>query len=408
MSREPNPTPRASGTPLEVLAAFTRLGLTSFGGPVAHLGYFRAEFVERRRWLDDREYGDIVALCQFLPGPASSQVGFVLGLRRAGGLGALAAFVGFTLPSALLMVAVAFGAALFDGPVGEGVLSGLKLVAVAIVAQAVWGMARTLTPDRTRAAIGLAGLALALLVSGAFGQVGAIIVGALAGWLFLRPDAPAAPLAPARAPRVPRWLGLACLVAFAGLLLGGPLLAQAGGAAALFSVVYRAGALVFGGGHVILPLLQSGTVDAGWVSQPEFLAGYGAAQAVPGPLSTFAAYVGAVAHVPPGGALGLWGALIALVAIFLPGFLLVLGVLPIWDALRARPGAQAALAGANAAVVGVLAAALYDPVFTSGVTSAAGLVVAAAGFVALTRFAAPPWVVVLGGALLGVPVHLWG
>jgi chromate transporter len=391
------------GTPWEVFAVFLRLGVTSFGGPIAHLGYFRDEIVQRRRWLDDRDYADLVALCQFLPGPASSQVGFALGLRRAGAAGAIAAFLAFTLPSALLMLAFASGASLFQGVVGEGLLLGLKIVAVAIVAQAVLGMARTLTPDATRAGIAVVAAVAALLLAGSVGQVVAIVIGAVAG-LFLCRAAPAVTHALIAFP-VRRGIGILCLVVFAVLLVGLPLVAavSATGAVSLFDAFYRAGALVFGGGHVVLPLLQGELVEPGWVGSDAFLAGYGAAQAVPGPLFAFAAYLGAVSGVGPGGALG---AAIALVAIFLPGFLLLVGVLPFWNALRTRPWAQAAMRGANAAVVGILAAALYQPVFTTAVTDAAAFCLALVCFVLLVAFRLPAWGVVIVGAAGGVLIAL--
>lgn len=395
---------RRPGRVGEVFLAFLRLGVTSFGGPVAHLGYFRDDLIERRRWMDDRAYADLVALCQFLPGPASSQVGFALGLQRAGALGALAAFVAFTLPSAVLLVAFATGAALVGGPVGDGALSGLKIIAVAIVAHAVWGMARTLTPDARRAGVAVVALALALLVPGALGQIGALVVGVVAGLLLLRgvAEPPGAALASFG---VPRRVAVVCLVAAGAGLVGLPLLASVpgSGTVALADVFFRSGALVFGGGHVVLPLLQAGLVLPGWVSPEVFLTGYGAAQAVPGPLFTFAAYLGAVSGVGPGGILG---AAVALVAIFLPGFLVLVGVLPFWDALRARPLVRASMRGANAAVVGILAAALYDPVFTTAVTGPGPLVLAAVGFVLLTAFRTPAWVVVLVGAAGGVLLAL--
>lgn len=376
--------PRA-GSAAEVFAAFLRLGLTSFGGPVAHLGYFRAEFVARRRWLDDRAFSDLVALCQFLPGPASSQTGFALGLLRAGYLGALAAWTAFTLPSATLLVLFAYGAGRIEGSAaGAGLLHGLKLVAVAVVAQAVWGMARTLCPDRPRAAIGtLAAIAL-LLHPGSAAQIGAILAGGLAG-LFVTAKG-ADPGQPIALP-VGRRVGLACLLLF-GLLLIAPLPPLAG-------AIYRAGALVFGGGHVVLPLLRDAVVTPGLVPQGAFLAGYGAAQAVPGPLFTFAAYLGAVAG-------GLGGAAVALVAIFLPGMLVLLGALPFWAVLRAHPRAQAAMRGINAAVVGILGAALYTPVWTSAVARPADVAVALAGFVLLTVWRAPPLAVVALGAACGL------
>ncbi|WP_292835911.1 chromate efflux transporter [Microbacterium sp.] len=387
----------------EVFRVFLRLGLTSFGGPVAHLGYFRTEFVERRGWMDDRDYADLVALSQFLPGPASSQVGFGVGLLRAGAWGAVAAFVAFTLPSAVLMVAFAYGGALLSGPVGEGMLSGLKIVAVAIVAQAVWGMARTLTPDARRAGIAVVALVSAALVAGSAGQILAILIGVIGGVLLCRSEVVPEPDM-LRFP-VARWVGVASLALLTLVLVAGPILAAAtgNGAVALFDVFARAGALVFGGGHVVLPLLQAGLVDPGWVTGAEFLAGYGAAQAIPGPLFSVAGYLGAIADVGPG---GVWGAVIALVAVFLPGFLLLIGILPFWNGFRRRAWAQAAMRGANAAVVGILAAALYAPVFTTAVTGAAEFSLAAACFVLLTAWRLPPWAVVLVGAVGGVLVAL--
>lgn len=390
------------GSTGEVFRAFLKLGLTSFGGPIAHLGYFRQELVLRRKWLDEAAYADLVALCQFLPGPASSQVGFALGLMRAGPLGALAAWAAFTLPSALLLVAFALGASLFSGPLGQGLVAGLKLVAVAIVAHAVLGMARALCPDRERATLALAAAALVLLVAGPLAQVGAIALAALAGLMLRLPGAAPGqgPAAAARAP-VSRRAGLVCLALFALLLVGLPLAVHLVPSQALtvLDAFYRAGALVFGGGHVVLPLLEAEVVRGGWVDAQSFLAGYGAAQAVPGPLFTFAAYLGAVLAVPPN---GIAGAALALVAVFLPGLLLLVGVLPFWQAFRARTGARAAMAGANAAVVGILGAALYDPVFTSAVTTPAQFTLALACFVLLTAWKAPPWVAVLVAGLGGM------
>ena len=387
------------GSAWEIFRVFSRLGLTSFGGPIAHLGYFRAEFVERRKWLDDREYADLVALCQFLPGPASSQVGFGIGLYRGGYLGALAAFLAFTLPSAILMLAFAFGASLFAGPVGEGLLAGLKIVAVAIIAQAVLGMAKSLAPDKQRAAIAAVAAVAALLFAGSAGQLIAIVLGAIAGYLFCREDA-VSTSTNLHFP-VGRRTGIVCLVLFLLLLLGLPALAAVTGSGtlALFEAFSRAGSLVFGGGHVILPLLQTGVVAPGWVTGQEFLTGYGAAQAVPGPLFTFAAFLGAVSTVGPGGS---GGAVIALVAIFLPGFLLLVGVLPFWNTLRSRPWAQALMRGANAAVVGILAAALYDPVFSTAIVGPAEFCLALVAFVLLVSWKLPPWIVVLFGAAGGV------
>ncbi len=389
----------ARGTVWEVFRVFLKLGTTSFGGPIAHLGYFRAEIVERRKWVDDQEYADLVALCQFLPGPASIQVGFGLGLHRAGIRGALAAFLAFTLPSAALMVAFASGASWFTGPVGEGMLSGLTLVAVAIVAQAVLGMARTLTPDKRRASIAVVAAIAALLVAGSAGQIVAITLGAVAGILFCR-DMIGGTDGALRFP-VPRSVGIASLVVFALLLFGGPLLVTLVSAPglSLFEAFYQAGALVFGGGHVVLPLLQAGVVDPGWVTDQQFLVGYGAAQAVPGPLFTFAAYLGTISTTGPGGVLG---ALIALAGIFLPGFLLLLGVLPFWNTLRTRGWAQAMMRGANAAVVGILAAALYTPMFTTAITGPGPFALALLCFVLLISWKLPPWVVVMIGAAGGI------
>lgn len=394
MTAEPDDRSRPAapvGTPGEVFGAFLKLGLTSFGGPVAHLGYFRDELVERRRWIGEAGYADLVALCQFLPGPASSQVGYALGLLRGGPLGGLAAWCAFTLPSALLLASFAFGAAYLQGPVGAGLVHGLKLVAVAVVAQAVWSMARALAPDRQRAAISLAAVLVVVLFGGAQSQVAAILVGAVAGVGFCR-GAAGAPRGRLAFP-VSRRAGLVALAAFFILLAGLPLASMATGAhgVALVDVFYRAGALVFGGGHVVLPLLEEGVVRPGWISPDAFLAGYGAAQAVPGPLFTFAAFLGAAMEPSPS---GIVGAALCLAAIFAPGLLLVTGVLPFWDALRTRPLAQAAMRGANAAVVGVLASALYSPVWTSAVLSPRDFAVALAGFILLTVWKCPPWIVV--------------
>lgn len=393
-----------AGAVFEVFLAFLRLGVTSFGGPIAHLGYFRDDLVSRRRWMDDRAYADLVALCQFLPGPASSQVGFAMGLQRAGFLGAVAAFLAFTLPSAVLLVAFAAGASLFGGPVGDGILNGLKIVAVAIVAQAVWGMARSLTPDAPRAGIAVVAAALAIFAPGSVGQVGALAIGVVAGLVLLR-GAAEQPGESLPSFGVSRAVGIGCLAVAALALVGLPVLAAATGSGviALTDAFFRSGALVFGGGHVVLPLLQAEVVQTGWVSPDAFLAGYGAAQAVPGPLFTFAAYLGAVSAVGPG---GIVGAAVALAAIFLPGFLILVGVLPFWDALRERPRVRAAMRGANAAVVGILGAALYTPVFTTAVTGPGPFVLALVGFVLLTAFRVPAWIVVIVGALGGILLAL--
>jgi len=387
---------------LEVLAVATRLGLTSFGGPVAHLGYFRSEYVLRRRWVDEQTYADVVALCQFLPGPASSQVGIAIGIFRAGLLGALAAWLGFTLPSAIVLVLFALGIRGLDLS-GAGWLLGLKIAAVAVVAQAVWGMARTLCPDRERASIAIVAALVVTAWPTAWGQVLVIVLAGVVG-LRLLPGSgdPGAPHA-----RVPfgRPLGLAALTLFFALLVALPVLRYLTGSPALavFDGFYRAGALVFGGGHVVLPLLQAEVVPPGWVSNEQFLAGYGAAQAVPGPLFTLAAYLGAVMRPWPTGWLG---AVVALTAIFLPAFLLVVGTLPFWDALRARPAFRAALRGINAAVVGLLLAALYRPVWTSAIHAPADFGLALAAFGLLALWGTPPWIVVAFSAAGGQALAL--
>lgn len=392
------PAPPPSPGAAEVARAFLKLGVTSFGGPVAHLGYFRDEFVEKRKWVTDQQYAELVALCQFLPGPASSQVGFALGLVRGGPLGALAAWLAFTLPSALLLVLFALGAVAIDGPLGVGALMGLKAVAVAVVAHAVFGMARTLTPDLRRIAIGVAAAALVLLLPGTLGQLAAIGLGVVAGIGVCRATLPAS--ADALTVRVSRRVGAACLAALVLLLVGLPVLARATEATwiAIADAFTRAGALVFGGGHVVLPLLQAEPVVAGGVTPEQFLAGYGAAQAVPGPLFTFAAFLG---FDLGDGAGALLTAAIALVAVFLPGILLLVAVLPYWNRVRGNRIVRAAMAGANAAVVGILAAALWRPVITSGVTGIAPLVIAVGCFVLLTVRRAPAWVAVIVGASVG-------
>ncbi|HWU84472.1 MAG TPA: chromate efflux transporter [Rhodocyclaceae bacterium] len=377
---------------------FLRLGLTSFGGPIAHLGYFREEFVRRRRWLSERSYADLVALCQFLPGPASSQVGLAVGLSRHGYLGALAAWAGFTLPSALALALFAIGITQHAALLPPAALHGLKVVAVAVVAQAVWGMARNLCQGVGRISIMVAASCVALLLPTASGQVGVIAVAALLGVLFLKPhqdtDLDALPI------RVRRGVGLLWLALFGVLLIGLPLLAHgsANPALAYVDAFFRAGALVFGGGHVVLPLLQTAVVAPGWVDNDIFLAGYGAAQAVPGPLFTFAAFLGAAMHSTPTG----WsGALICLLAIFAPSFLLIVGALPFWEDIRHDTRARAALAGVNAAVVGVLLAALYQPVWTSAIQQPRDFGLALLGLVALMFWKLPPWLVVLASGLLG-------
>ncbi len=388
---------------LEVLGVAARLGVTSFGGPVAHLGYFRREYVVRRRWLDEPTYADVVALCQFLPGPASSQVGIAIGILRAGLAGGLAAWVGFTLPSAILLVL--FARLIRGMDLGSaGWLLGLKIAAVAVVAQAVWGMARALCPDRERASMALAAALLVTAWPSAWGQVAVIALAGVVGLRLLPGGAEAAPAVPVRVP-FGRGLGAAALIVVGALLVALPFAryATGGHVVAVIDAFYRTGSLVFGGGHVVLPLLQAEVVPPRWVSREQFLAGYGAAQAVPGPLFTLAAYLGAVMQVPPTG----WaGAALALGAIFLPAFLLVVGTLPFWDALRARPAFRSALRGINAAVVGLLLAALYDPVWTGGIHGPADFALALFAFGLLALWGVPPWVVVALTAL-GAQAVAW-
>jgi chromate transporter len=380
----------ARGTPAEVLRAFARLGVSSFGGPIAHLGYFRHEFVTRRGWIDDAGYADLVALCQFLPGPASSQVGFSIGLARAGYLGGLAAWTGFTLPSALALTAFAYAASRLQGAVGEGLLHGLKLVAVAIVAQAVLGMARTLCPDAPRATIAAAALLAMSAAGGSVAQLWVLVAGGAAGLVCCRSSVAVPAASDAGSPVSHR--AAVCFLAAYFVLLGLSFAPAPSATVALWDAIYRSGALVFGGGHVVLPLLRTAVVDPGWVSNDAFLAGYGAAQAVPGPLFSFAAYLGAAAG-------GVLGAAVALVAIFVPGMLALMGTLPFWHTLRSRPLSRAAMAGVNAAVVGLLAAALYDLVWTSAVRTPLDFALAAAGFVLLVAWRTPPvWVVAAGAA----------
>lgn len=395
--------PHERGSAREVLREFTMLGLTSFGGPIAHLGYFRERLVVRRRWISEQGYAELVALAQFLPGPASSQVGFALGLHRAGVLGGLAAFAAFTLPSAVLLVLAAVAAPHLDGAVAEGLITGLKVVAVAVVTHAVWGMARTLTPDLRRAVIALGAGAVALLIGSAWATVAAIALGAGAGLWWCR----AAGAAPSVGVSIPisRRVGAVCLATVAVLLVALPVLAVSipNQAIAVADGFFRAGALVFGGGHVVLPLLESAVVEPGWVSESQFLAGYGAAQAVPGPLFTLAAFLGA--SIAPG-LEGVLLAAIALVAIFVPGLLLMVGVLPFWASLQSRPAVPALVRGANAAVVGVLAAALIDPVITSAIVDVATAALAVLCTVLLLVVRLPVWCVVIigasGGMLLAV------
>jgi chromate transporter len=393
----------SDGSVGEVFAAFLKLGLTSFGGPIAHLGYFRREFVEHRRWMDETEFARVLALCQFLPGPASSQLGFSLGLLRAGWAGALAAFVAFTLPSAALLFAFAALVPYLSGVAGQAAIHGLKLVAVAVVAQAVLGMARQLTPDAARATIAAIAVALVLAFGQAWTQILVVVLGAIAGLVVCREVQPPPPDTRLQLPYGVRF-GVVLLVVFVLLLFGLPFAAR--GHLGLLSVTdafYRAGALVFGGGHVVLPLLQESVVAPGWVSSDDFLAGYGAAQAVPGPLFTLAAYLGARL---PGAEGGIVGASVALIAIFLPGFLLIAGALPLWRSIGHTRTAARALAGINAAVVGLLAAALYHPVWTSAVHGPLDVAVAAIAFTLLVAWRASALVVVLWCVFAEIAVAL--
>ncbi|ROQ53690.1 chromate transporter [Pseudomonas putida] len=398
MSPESHIKMATSDSAWSVFLVFLRLGLTSFGGPVAHLGYFREEFVARRQWLSDRSYADLVALCQFLPGPASSQVGIGLGLSHAGFSGAIAAWAGFTLPSALMLVLFAKGMSTWGSAFPSGLLHGLKIVAVAVVAQAVWGMARNLCTDVLRVTIAAFSACAALLWPNALGQIGVIVCAALVGLMLLKTTQRQA--AESLAISITKKVGAISLVVFFSLLFGLPLLMQFWPSQTLAMVhdFYQAGSLVFGGGHVVLPLLQAATVPNGWVANDTFLAGYGVAQAVPGPLFSFAAFLGASMNVQPSG----WvGASVCLIAIFAPSFLLVIGALPFWEQLRHSSRTQAALAGVNAGVVGLLLAALYNPVWTSAILAPQDFGLALIALVALMFWKAPPWLIVLGSGLIG-------
>ena len=385
---------------MEVFLVFLRLGCTSFGGPVAHIGYYRAELVAKRHWLTEATFADLVALCQFMPGPASSQTGMSIGLLRAGPLGMFAAWLGFTLPSAAAMTVFAYGVDAFGDLSHAGWLRGLKLVAVAVVSQAVWGMARSLAPDRARASVAAAACLVCLAVPSSAGQIAAILLGAVIGMTVLPKEAPGADKPVSMGIQIPTVVAATLLVAFLGLLFGLPLLADAIGGhfVRLVGAFYRAGSLVFGGGHVVLPLLQATVVEPGWVDQNLFLAGYGATQAMPGPIFTFAAFLGAVETPGPNG----WvGAVVATVSIFASSFLLVGGLLPLWDTLRHRTGVRAALRGVNAAVVGVLLAALFTLIWSGAVHTATDFGVALVAFLLLALWAAPPWMVVVLGAVAG-------
>jgi len=387
---DPSAPPGKPASPFEVFFVFLKLGLTSFGGPVAHLGYFSAEFVARRKWLSDSAYAEIVALCQFLPGPASSQAGMMIGLTRARLPGAFAAWLGFTLPSALLLAAFAAGAGTLGDLANAPWLHGLKIAAVAVVAQAIIGMSRSLCPDLPRIVFAVIAAAIAILMPAAPGQVGAIVLGGLLGRLILKPALGAAP--PDLPAAVPKPASVAALVLFFALLIALPLAAANGDLfVRLFDGFYRSGALVFGGGHVVLPLLQREVIPPGLIGPEMFLAGYGAAQAVPGPLFTFAAFLGAAIA-------GGWGALVCTLAIFLPSFLLIVGVLPFWNRLRRYAGARAALQGVNAAVVGLLAAAFATLIVPTAVTGAMDAGIAAILLVLLVALRAPSWLIVALGA----------
>ena len=381
---------REAGSVAEVFGAALRLGLTSFGGPIAHLGYFERMYVQKRHWLSSANFAGIVGLCQLLPGPSSSQAGFLIGYHKAGWGGAFAAWVGFTLPSALLMYAFALFASRARGPIVGAIVHGLMLAAVAVVAQAVWSMARNLCPDPQRKAIALLGAALLLFHSSAAMQLAVMLIGATVGWFLCRTVQPPA-FVPPSGPKIRiAWI---LVVVFSGLLLVLPFLlsSEPHGPIALTAIFYRAGALVFGGGHVVLPILRDALVPSGWISDDAFLTGYGFAQAIPGPLFTFAAYLGA-ASAPAHAAAG-W-ALIAVIAIFLPGLLLAIAGLSLWSRLMGVPAAQASVLGVNAAVVGVLGAALYNPVWTTAVHGGLDVVVAIVGFILLERWRTPPIMVV--------------
>ena len=396
MTHKPQVQPQRQ-SPISIFLIFLRLGLTSFGGPVAHIGYFRDEFVSRRKWLSERSYADLVALCQFLPGPASSQVGLALGLSRNGYSGALAAWLGFTAPSAIALILFALGLSHYGDAMPTGVLHGLKVVAVAVVAQAVWGMAKNLCPDTQRITLMALAACGVLMMPSAWTQVGVIVLTALAGLYLYKPgqgvSQDALPI------RISRRAGSIWLSLFFILLLGLPVLNGSFEShfLSLIDAFYRAGSLVFGGGHVVMPLLQAEVVPTGWVSNEAFLAGYGATQAVPGPLFTFAAFLGA--SINESGHAGL-SALVCLIAIFTPSFLLVAGALPFWEAIRRNVRTQAALMGVNAGVVGILLAALFNPVWSSAILTPQDFALGLFAFVALMFWKLPPWLVVLGSAVI--------
>ncbi|MCK0470957.1 chromate transporter [Halalkalibacter sp. APA_J-10(15)] len=379
---------------LEIFLISTRLGLTSFGGPVAHLGYFHEEYVRRRKWMDEKSYADLVALCQFLPGPASSQVGMGIGLMRGGLIGGVISFIGFTFPSVVVLILFAL-VLLQYGALDAGWIQGLKIVAVVVVAHAILGMAKNLTPDVKRKTIAMAAVVIVLIWQAVFSQVVVILGAAVVGYLLYR-NQKIDDSAAGRSFPITRRVGTFCLLLFVGLLISLPILRELTSSTlvAMIDSFYRAGSLVFGGGHVVLPLLEREFVPTGWLTEEQFLAGYGAAQAVPGPLFTFASYIGAVMN-------GWLGGIIATVAIFTPAFLLVFGALPFWDQLRRNEKVKGALMGVNAAVVGILLAALYDPIFTSAITTSVDFSFAVLLFGMLVFWKLPPWVVVLTGAIGG-------
>ncbi|MEM5017977.1 chromate efflux transporter [Metabacillus indicus] len=385
---------------IEILLVSTRLGLTSFGGPVAHLGYFRDEYVKKRKWLDERSYADLVALCQFLPGPASSQVGISIGIVRGGLVGGFISWFGFTMPSVIALILFAYFVTGFQAE-DAGWITGLKIVAVAVVAQAIMGMGKNLAPDRPRIAIAVIAAVCALFFPTAIGQIAIIIIAGVTGYIMYRNQD--VPKADKLAISISKKTGAAAWILFAGLLIGLPLLRQLFPSIwmAMFDTFYRVGSIVFGGGHVVLPMIEREVVPPGWISEETFLAGYGAAQAVPGPLFTFASYLGASMN-------GVTGALVATAAMFLPSFLLVVGMLPFWNFLREKSSVQAALMGVNAAVVGILLAALYDPVWTSAIKSTGDFALALAAFALLVYFKLPPWLVVLLAAAGGIVLGLIG
>lgn len=381
----------------EVFLVSTKLGLTSFGGPTAHLGYFHNEYIRKRKWMDERSYADLVGLCQFLPGPASSQVGMGIGIIRAGITGGLIAWIGFTLPSVIALVIFAFLLKGYD--IGNaGWLSGLKIVAVAIVAHAILGMGQKLTPDKVRVTLAVITAAVALLWTAIYSQVVLILLAGLVGWWLYR-KSPASEVPDLVVP-ISRTVAVLCLITFFGLFMALPVLRQVTGIEwlSLFDYMYRSGSLVFGGGHVVLPLLEQELVPRGLLSKDDFLAGYGATQAVPGPLFTFASYLGAIT-------MGITGAIVATIAIFLPAFLLIIGTLPFWSALRKNPHIQGALTGVNAAVVGILLAALYQPLWTTAIITPADFSLLSILFIMLTFWKCPPWVIVVAGIVGGMLIE---